>query len=222
MASNIPGYKGQLLDIDLTSGGIKTVDLDPSLARDYIGGRAMGGKMLLDAYGTNWAKIDPLSPDALLLVLAGPFVNFIGCKTNFVFKSPQTFGIVGAQGSGDFIHELRFAGYDGIIIRGKASSPSYITIFDDKVEIRDASKIWGREITESHRFIVDEHGNQTSQYYIGPAGENLVRYAAAMTEWYRAAARGGDHGWQRTLGQAATPAASGIAITLYPVAQPRF
>lgn len=191
MATKIPGYHGQLLEIDLSSKSVKKVDLDPKLARDFIGGRAMGGKMLMDAYGTNWAKVDPLSPEALLLVLAGPYVDFIGCKSNFVFKSPQTMGIVGAQGSGDFIHELRFSGYDGIIFKGKASSPVYVTIFDDKVEIKDASKMWGKEIPEVHKMIVDLYGNRTSQYYIGPAGENLVRYAAAITEWYRAAGRGG-------------------------------
>lgn len=191
MATKIPGYHGQLLEIDLSSKSIKKVDLDPNLAKNFIGGRAMGGKMLLDAYGTNWGKIDPLSPEAILLILAGPYVDFIGCKSNFVFKSPQTFGIVGAQGSGDFIHELRFSGYDGIILKGKASSPVYITIFDDKVEIKDASKMWGKEIPETHKMITDLYGNQTSQYYIGPAGENLVRYAAAVTEWYRAAGRGG-------------------------------
>ena len=191
MASKIPGYAGQLLEIDLTSKSVKKIDLDKNLARYYIGGRAMGGKMLLDAYGPNWGKIDPLSPEAQLLVLAGPFVNFIGCKTNFVFKSPQTFGIVGAQGSGDFIHELRFSGYDGIVLKGKASSPVYLTIFDDKVEIKDASKLWGKEIGETHKMIMEEYGNQTSQYYIGPAGENLVRYACPVTEWYRAAGRGG-------------------------------
>ncbi len=191
MATKIPGYHGQLLEIDLTAKSTRTVDLDPKLAREYIGGRAMGGKMLLDAYGTNWGKIDPFSPDALLLVLAGPFVDYIGCKANFCFKSPLSGGMIGAQGSGDFIHELRFCGYDGIIIKGKAAAPTYLTIFDDKVEFRDASKMWGKEIPATHQMIVDEHGNQTSQYYIGPAGENLVRFAAPITEWYRAAARGG-------------------------------
>jgi len=191
MATKIPGYHGQFLEIDLTAKTTKKVDLDPNLARNYIGGRSMGGKMLLDAYGANWAKIDPLSPEAILLVLAGPYVDFIGCKTNFVLKSPQTMGIVGTQGSGDFIHEVRFSGYDGIIFKGKASAPVYVTIFDDKVEIKDASKMWGKEIPALHQMIVDLYGNQTSQYYIGPAGENLVRYACAVTEWYRAAGRGG-------------------------------
>ncbi len=191
MATKIPGYQGQLLDIDLTAKSVKKVDLDPKLARDYIGGRAMGGKMLMDAYGANWAKQDPLAPDALLLFLSGPFVDFIGCKSNVVFKSPQSNSIIGAQGSGDWIHELRFAGYDGVILRGKASAPVYITIFDDKVEIKDASKLWGKEIPEVHKMLVDLYGNQMSQMYIGPAGENLVRYAAVMTEWYRAAGRGG-------------------------------
>ncbi len=189
--AKIPGYHGKILDVDLTSKTIKTVDLDPKLARDYIGGRAMGGKMLLDAYGTNWGKIDPLGKDALLLFMAGPFADFVGCKTNVVFKSPQTQGIVGSQGSGDFIHELRFSGYDGLIIRGQSSTPVYLTIFDNKVEIKDASKMWGKEIPELHKMITDQYGNETSQYYIGPAGENLIRYAAVLTEWYRAAGRGG-------------------------------
>jgi aldehyde:ferredoxin oxidoreductase len=191
MATKIPGYHGQLLEINLTSRTVKTVDLDPKLARGYIGGRAMGGRMLMDAYGTDWAKMDPFSPDALLFFLAAPYVGFVGCKTNVVFKSPQSLGIVGAQGSGDFIHELRFCGYDGIIVKGKASSPTYLTIFDDKIEFHDASKMWGKEINETHKLITEAHGNETSQLYIGPAGENLVRFAAVMTEWYRAAARGG-------------------------------
>ncbi len=191
MPAKIPGYHGQLLEIDLTARSVKTVDLDPKLVRDYIGGRALGSKMLLDAYGTNWGKVDPFSPDALLVVMTGPYVGYIGCKVNFVVKSPASQGLAASQGSGDFGAELRFSGYDGIIFKGKASSPVYVTIFDDKVEIRDASKMWGKEIPATHQMIVDEHGNRTSQYYIGPAGENLVRYAAAMTEWYRAAARGG-------------------------------
>jgi aldehyde:ferredoxin oxidoreductase len=191
MASKIPGYHGQLLEIDLTTKSTKTVDIDPKLARDYVGGKAMGGKLLLDAYGANWAKIDPFSPEAQLLLLAGPYVGFLGCKANAVFKSPQTFGIIGAQGSGDFISEVRFCGYDGVVLKGKASSPTYLTIFDDKVEFKDASKMWGKEIRAVHEMITAEYGNQTSQYYIGPAGENLVRFAAIITEWYRAAGRGG-------------------------------
>ena len=193
MATKIPGYHGQLLEIDLTAKTTKVVDLDAKLARDYLGGRAMGAKMLLDAYGSNWGKIDPFGPEALLMVMAGPYVGYIGCKTNFVIKSPLSQGIAAGQGTGDFSHELRFCGYDGIVFKGKAAAPTYVTIFDDKVEFRDASKMWGKEIKETHQLIVDEHGDRTSQYYIGPAGENLVRYAAAMTEWYRAAARGG-HG----------------------------
>src|SRR5512137_2275283 len=140
MASKIPGYHGQLLDIDLAAKTVKTVDLDPKLARDYIGGRAMGTKLLLDAYGTNWGKIDPLGPDALLMVMAGPYVGYLGCKTNFVIKSPLSRGVAAGQGSGDFAHELRFCGFDGIIFRGKAASPTYVTIFDNKVEFLDASK----------------------------------------------------------------------------------
>ncbi len=191
MATKIPGYAGTLLDIDLTARTVKKVDLDPQLAKDYIGGRGMGAKILMDAYGTNYAKIDPLSPDAILLFLAGPVVNYLPSKTNVIFKSPETNGIIAAQGSGDWIHELRFSGYDGVILRGKASAPVYITIFDDKVQIQDAKDVWGKNITDTHAYFNGKYGNLISQYYIGPAGENLVRYAAVMTEWYRAAGRGG-------------------------------
>jgi len=191
MAAKIPGFHGQLLEIDLTTKTSKAVDLDPKLAQEFVGGRAMGTKMLLDAYGPNWAKVDPLSPEAQLLYLAGPYVGFLGCKSNAVFKSPLSGGIVGSQASGDFITELRFCGYDGIVFKGKASSPVYVTIFDDKVEILDASKMWGKEIKAVHEVLTAEYGNQTSQIYIGPAGENLVKIAAIITEWYRANGRGG-------------------------------
>jgi hypothetical protein len=108
MASKIPGYKGQLLDIDLTTKKISTLDLDPKLARDYIGGRALGGKMLMDAYGANWAK-RPARPDALLCSYR-PIREPAARRTWSSSRRRATAS--SAQGSGDFIHELRF-GYDG-------------------------------------------------------------------------------------------------------------
>ncbi len=173
--AKIPGYAGQLLEIDLSSKKVNKIPLDLKLARDFVGGRAMGGKMLMDAYGTNWAKVDPLSPEAQLYFMTGPFTPFVSGKTTVVFKSPQTFGIVGSAVAGDFHAELRFSGYDGVILKGKASSPVNITIFDDKVEIKDASKWWGKETKETMKLLYDEYGDQASLLYVGPAGENLVR-----------------------------------------------
>jgi len=189
--AKIPGYAGQYLEIDLTSKSIKKVPLDQNLARYYIGGRAMSGKILLDTYGTNWAKVDPLSPEALLLFFTGPFAPFVASRMNVVFKSPLTLGIFGSHVSGDFHAEMRFSGYDGIIVKGKASSPVYVTIFDDKVEIKDASKWWGKETKETMELIMNEYGHQTSQLYIAPGGENLCKIACVMADWYRAAGRGG-------------------------------
>ncbi len=189
--AKIPGYAGQYLEIDLTARKVNKIPLDQNLARNYIGGRAMGGKMLLDAYGANWGKVDPLSPEALLIFNTGPFAPFVASRMNVVFKSPLTNGIVGSHVSGDFHAEMRFSGYDGITVKGKASSPVYITVFDDKVEIKDASKWWGKETKETMQLIMDEYGHQTSQLYIAPGGENLVKYACVMADWYRAAGRGG-------------------------------
>ena len=137
----------------------------------------MGGKMLLDAYGTNWAKIDPLSPEALLLVLAGPYVGFHRLQDEFRL---QVAAVARhrrrRRAAATSFTSCASAATTGSSSRGRPARPTYLTIFDDKVEFRDASKMWGKEIPETHQMIVDEHGNQTSQYYIGPAGENLVRY----------------------------------------------
>jgi aldehyde:ferredoxin oxidoreductase len=188
--ADILGYAGKLLYVDLSAGTTEAVDLDPMIARDYIGGRALGVKLLWDAYGEDWADIDPLAPEAALCMLAGPMSCFTASKTMAVFKSPLSGGAMGSAVSGDSAATLRFAGYDGIVVTGKADSPVYVHIEDDVVEIRDASDWWGLDVRETFDTIREENP-LASTLFIGPGGENLVKFASIMANWYRACGRGG-------------------------------
>ncbi len=189
--ADLAGYAGQFLEVDLTTRRSRSVPLDPTLARDFIGGRAMGVKMLWDEYGSRWAEVDPLAPEAVLLIMVGPLNGYCAGKTNGVFKSPLSGGITAGQISGDFNAEIRFAGFDGIIIRGRADTPVYLNIKDDNVEVRDARDLWGMDTRETHRALISDTDPTTQFLYIGPAGENLVKYAAIMANWYKAMGRGG-------------------------------
>ena len=95
--ADIPGYAGKLLYVDLSAGTTEAKDLDPMMARDYIGGRALGVKLLWDAYGENWADIDPLAPEAVLCLLPGPLSCFAASKSMAVFKSPLSNGAMGSR-----------------------------------------------------------------------------------------------------------------------------
>jgi aldehyde:ferredoxin oxidoreductase len=188
--ASIPGYAGKLLEVDLSAGTTNAVDLDPKLARDYIGGRAMGVKLLWDAYGENWANIDPLGPDAILCLMAGPMSCFMPSKAMAIFKSPLSGGAMGSAVSGDWAATIRFAGYDGVVIKGKASGPVYLYVDNDTVEIRDASAWWGKDVRETFDAIRAEYPF-ADPLFIGPAGENKVEISSIMANWYRACGRGG-------------------------------
>jgi aldehyde:ferredoxin oxidoreductase len=198
-----PGYHGTLLEVDLSSGSASKVPLSPEDARLYIGGRGLGMKILADRLKK--PGVDPLSPENPLLFMPGPFSGFpipSAARTCVVTKSPRTSPLRSkypkastvsyANMGGFFGPEIRFAGYDGIVVTGRAAGPVYIHIDDDKVEVRDASKFRGLGTDEfDHRFT-DELGDRRFRTcYIGPAGENLVPYAAILNTAARAAGRGG-------------------------------
>jgi len=189
--SELKGYAGQLLDVDLSTGTINKVPLDPQLVRDYIGGRALGIRLIMEEYGDNYADIDPLGEEAILALMTGPYAGFGGAKMNAVFKSPQNGAMFASSVSGDTPAALKFAGYDGIIIRGKAKKPVYLYIENDKVEIREAQHLWGLDSVDTHNFLDRETPNRTEHLYIGPASENLVKFGCILANWYRAAGRGG-------------------------------
>lgn len=202
MKNEIPGYYGVLLDINLTTGKVCKVALSSEDTEKFIGGRGLGIKILWDRLKR--PGVDPLSPENPLMFMPGPFSGFpipSASRTCVVTKSPCTSPIrsshefastVSYSSMGGFFGpEIRFAGYDGIVITGKAASPVYIVIDDDRVEIRDAKKYWGMKTDAFDRQFIEELGDRRFRTcYIGPAGENLVSYACIIHTAARAAGRG--------------------------------
>jgi aldehyde:ferredoxin oxidoreductase len=174
------GFEGRMLDINLTNSAIETNKVDKHLLRQYIGGSGLAAKLFFDRVSPD---VDPLSPENILFILTGPLsaTNIPGgSRFSVCAKSPLT-NIWGESCcGGDFAHELRSAGYDGIAIEGASSKPVYILIEDDKVEIKDASDLWGKDNYEVTDLLIERFGGRkkVKVLVIGQAGENLVRYAA--------------------------------------------
>ncbi len=197
------GYNRILLEIDLTSETIQKTPISEEDLKKYIGGRGLGMKLLYDNLPN--PGVDPLSPENPLLIMPGPFSGFpipSSSRTCVVTKSPRTSSVnkkfefgstVSYSNMGGFVGpEIRFAGYDGILIKGKAEKPVYIFIEDDVVEIRDASRYWGMGTDKFDKFFIEDlRDRRFESFYIGPAGENLVPYASVINTAARAAGRGG-------------------------------
>ncbi|MEM3047927.1 MAG: aldehyde ferredoxin oxidoreductase N-terminal domain-containing protein, partial [Candidatus Bathyarchaeia archaeon] len=148
------GYAGKFLEVDLSTGKIQTIKLSDDVLRTYIGGRGLAAKILWDRLGSKWDEVDPLGPENILLVLTGPLTGYYpGGRTCISGKSPQSNGIVGSTIAGEFGVELRCAGWDGIIITGRAAKPSYLFIFDSDVEIKSARHLWGKLGKETLRIL---------------------------------------------------------------------
>lgn len=195
------GYWGKLLDVDLNSGGFKIVKLPQTIIRKFVGGRGLAAWLLWRELGNKWEFVDPLGSENILLVLTGPLTGYYpGVKLAISGKSPQSNGVIGSTVSSELAIELKAAGYDGIIIRGSSKDPVYLYIDDDKIELRDASKLWGKTSLELLKSLREElktdysrEGANTwpASIYIGPAGENLVRTAAVNARWTHGAGYGG-------------------------------
>jgi len=185
------GYAGKLLRIDLGSRTIKTEQLDVETARKFIGGRGLATKFLVDEMDPN---VEALSPANKLLFVTGPLTGTntpTGGRYMVVTKSPLS-GTIACSNSGGFWGaELKFAGYDLIIFEGKAASPVYVSIADDKVAIHDAGHLWGKVVSETTHALEKTHGDKAKVATIGPAGENLSKIACVMNDLGRAAGRSG-------------------------------
>ena len=201
----VGGYAGKFLDIDLSNDRIAETRIQESVLRQYIGGRGLGARILWDRLGSRWEKVDPLGPENLFLALTGPLTGYFhGARICITGKSPQNNGIIGSTVSGEFPIELKCAGWDGIVVSGRAEEPVYILIDNDKVEIRSAKHIWGKDGKTTLKILTKEvkeeldkryvrYGIQKEPavLYIGPAGENKVRVAAVQQKWTHAAGYGG-------------------------------
>ncbi len=197
------GYHGVILDVDLTTGRVEKKYLPAEDKAKFVGGRGLGMKILWDRLSK--PGIDPLSPENPLMFMPGPLSAFpvpSSSRTCVVTKSPRTSPaasdyphastVAYSNMGGFFGPEIRFAGYDGVVITGKSYSPAYIVIDDDKVEIRDAKKFWGMGTDRFDKKLTEELGDRRFRTcYIGPAGENLVSYACIINTAARAAGRGG-------------------------------
>ncbi len=185
------GWIGKILRIDLSSGTIKTEDLKKDDLRNYIGARGLGTKIFTDEVD---AKVEPLSVENKIIYMTGPVTGTAassGGRFNVVTKGLLNGTIAASNSGGSFGPELKFAGYDGIIIEGKSAKPVYISINNDEVEIRDASEIWGKDVVQTTDMIKAETDDEAKVSCIGPAGENLVKFACIMNEYNRAAGRSG-------------------------------
>ena len=189
--STLPGYAGKILRIDLTAGTVKAEELRPQLVRDYLGARGFAARILYDEVP---AGADPLGPDNKVVIASGPlsgtFVPAAG-KITFAAKSPATGGYGDSNMGGHLAAEIKYAGYDAIVLEGVASKPSYVYVKDDRVEIRDAAPLWGKGAIEAERALKDELGEEFQIATIGQAGENRVAFACVSHDFGRQAGRTG-------------------------------
>lgn len=186
------GYCRKALRVDLTNQKIMTEDLSPEFLNGYLGGRGLNMKRLYDEVPPG---VDPLGPDNKLFIGVGPLTGTLfpgSARVNFSAKSPQT-GILGDSNAGGFFGpELKFAGFDQVIIEGASPRPVYLYIKNGKAELRSAEHLLGRDVFATQEGIIEELGDTRVQVAcIGPAAENGVRYAGVFCNLVRAAARTG-------------------------------
>lgn len=184
------GYAGKILRVDLSTGKTWTEPVDPKLAREYLGGRGFAARLIYDEV----KGAEALGPDNRLVLASGPFAGVFlpaSAKATFAAKSPAT-GLYGdANVGGHLAAELKYAGYDAIVFQGSADRPVYLFVDDETVQIRDASRLWGKGAIEAEVALKDELGEDYQIATIGPAGENLVKYACVGHDIGRQAGRTG-------------------------------
>jgi len=186
------GWTGKLLRVNLTTGSTAVEQISEAVCRDYLGARGIAVRYLYDEVDP---RVDPLAPENKLIFATGPLTGTpIPCAARYmvVTKGPLTGAITSSNSGGHWGPELKMAGYDLLIVEGRASSPSYLLIYDDQVELRDATAFWGEGV-----FATEDHVRRALGLpdvrvaSIGPAGERLVRFACIMNDKHRAAGRSG-------------------------------
>jgi len=186
----IPGYTGNILHIDLTRGQTRTESLDPELARTLLGGYGINNRL---AYDLMRPGIDPLSPENLIIIGAGPFAGTIvpgAAKTAVTTRFPINGAFATAAGGGCFAQMLKSAGYDHVVISGRAERPLFLRITEGDVEFGDASELWGKDSFET----IDELRSRYEPCSViptGQAGENLVKISITSVDKAGTLGRGG-------------------------------
>ena len=185
------GYANRIAWVDLSEGITEYKAIPEDLARKYIGGRGLGVKFVFD----NGPEVDPLSPDNILCFMNGPLTgseaNMSG-RMAVVTKSPLTGTVTDSHHGGWSAARLRWAGYDGLVFKGKSPKPVYAYVTEDGIELKDASAVWGKKVHETIKYFQDMYGEKDlTVITIGPAGEKLVKFACWINEDDRASGRGG-------------------------------
>lgn len=186
----IGGFVNRVAWVDLTDGSVEYKGIEDEDAKKYIGARGLGVKYVYD----NGPDVDPLSPENLLCVMNGPLtgtnVNMSG-RLAVVTKSPLTGTIADSHMGGWTAAKLKWAGFDGLVFKGKADKPTYAYVEDGKITLHDASDVWGKGIHDTLKILRARHGEECDGMAIGQAGENLVRFSAWVNVDDRAAGRNG-------------------------------
>ncbi len=185
------GFMGKILWVDLSKKQIREEGLDEKTGRDFLGGYGLGAKIIFDRQKPG---VDPLGPDNILGLVTGVLTGtpaLGGSRYIMVGKSPLTGGWGDANSGGNVGPALKFAGYDAVFFTGKSDKPVYLFIDNGKAEIKDASKIWGKDTFETEDILRAELGKDVEVACIGPSGEKLALTAAVMNNKGRAAARSG-------------------------------
>jgi Aldehyde:ferredoxin oxidoreductase len=185
------GYANKIAHIDLTAGKVEFKPIPEDWLKKYIGGRGLGVRYVLEA----GPKVDPLAPDNILCFMNGPLtgteVNMSG-RMAIVTKSPLTGTVTDSHHGGWSAARMRWAGYDGLIFKGKSPKPVYAYLHDGQIELLDATDLWGKGVHETIQHFKDLYGEKDlTVIAIGQAGEKLVKFACWINEDDRASGRGG-------------------------------
>jgi len=185
------GYTHRLLRVNLTSKTIRVEDVPNAQLLKYIGGVGLAARMLYDELEPG---IDPLSHRNKVIFMTGPLAGTIaptGSRIGVYTKSPLTGGFFHSSAGGSFAAELKFAGYDGVVIEGASDKPVYLFISTTGVKLRSAAHLWGEMTYRAHELLKADIGDEAAQIaVIGPAGERMVRFASVIAGG-RALGRGG-------------------------------
>ncbi|MCD6472735.1 aldehyde ferredoxin oxidoreductase family protein [Candidatus Aerophobetes bacterium] len=185
------GWMGKIAAVDLSSGSITEEKINSEIREKYLGGRGFGVSIMYSKIGP---EVAPLSPENLLIFTTGPLTGTkapTSSRISLSTKSPLTGTIFDSNAGGRWGIQLKKAGYDALIIKGKASSPIFIDVNEKEIQIKDAKNLWGKETFESIKLLKKIKKNKVSVVSIGPAGENLVRFASIMVDEYGTFGRGG-------------------------------
>ncbi|MBO3802472.1 MAG: hypothetical protein JTT11_01130 [Candidatus Brockarchaeota archaeon] len=211
------GWAGRICFVNLDSGELREEET-ARYAEEYIGGRGFAARIAWDRLP---GGVDAFAPENVLLIMTGPLTGTLAPtsgRTVFAGVSPRVFPrpwYTHSTMGGFFGSELKYAGFDGLVIKGRAERPAYVLVMDGKVEVRGAEDIWGLGTHSTERRMKERHGRRAQVVSIGPAGENLVRFAAIVSHSPEAAS--GHSGFGAVMGSKNLKAvvargSSGVAI----------